>query len=82
MLSKDVPQTCSEEMQSVGKKVKQKSSTIVTQVALEGSIESVIPFENFSGYQRSLHVSAYVLQFIENCRSKKMLGGGGGGGGR
>ena len=73
LLAQDVPQTCLEEMKSVGKKVKQENSTIVTQVALEGSIKSAIPFENFISYQRLLHVSAYVLRFIENCHSKKML---------
>ena len=59
-------------MKSVGNKVKQENSTIVTQVALEGDIKPAIPFENFSSYQRLLRVSAYVLQFIENCCSKKM----------
>ena len=72
MLAQDVPQTCLEEMKSVGKKVKQENSTIVTQVALEGSFNQ-LSIENFSSYQRLLHVSAYVLQFIENCHSKKML---------
>ena len=56
----------------MAKKVKQENSTIVTQVALEGDIKPAIPFENFSSYQRLLHVSAYVLRFIENCCSKKM----------
>ena len=72
LLAQDVPQTCFKEMKSVGNKVKQENSTIVTQVALEGDIKPAIPFENFSSYQRLLRVSAYVLRFIENCCSKKM----------
>ena len=59
-------------MKSVGNKVKQENSTIVTQVALEGDIKPAIPIENFSSYRRLLCVSAYVLRFIENCCSKKM----------
>ena len=50
LLAQDVPQTCLEEMKSVGKKVKQENSTIVNLVALERSIKSAIPFENFSSY--------------------------------
>ena len=61
LLAQDVPQTCLEEMKSVGNKFKQENSTIVTQVALEGDIKPAIPFENFSSYQKLLHVSAYVL---------------------
>ena len=72
LLAQDVPQTCLEEMKSVGNKVKQENSTVVAQVALEGDIKPAIPFENFSSYQRLLRVSAYVLRFIENCCSKKM----------
>ena len=72
LLAQDVPQTCLEEMKSVGNKVKQENSTIVTQVALEGDLKPAIPFENFSSYQRLLRVLAYVLRFIENCCSKKM----------
>ena len=72
LLAQDASQTCLEEMKSVGNKVKQENSTVVTQVALEGDIKPAIPFENFSSYQRLLCVSAYVLRFIENCCSKKM----------
>ena len=60
LLAQDVPQTCLEEMKSVGNKVKEENSTIVTQVALEEDIKPAIPFENFSSYQRLLRVSAYV----------------------